>query len=421
MHVPQVNLSEEWETNTTQEQVRNITHLPYYRYSFAAAAGLALAYLFISILCMGGNGLVCYIVLKNRRMRSVTNLFILNLAFSDLLVGIFCVPTTLVDNLITGWPFSQTVCTLSGFIQGVSVSASVFTLVAIAVDRFLCIIYPFRQKLSLPKALGIVLLIWALAIAIMCPAAAMLKVVQLNDTDVVHENETYSLYTCYENWPEPDMRKAYTTVLFVHIYLAPLSLISIMYGIIGARLFSFHGPERKSSGELPGDRSSISKKKKMKVIKMLVTVAVLFMVSWLPLWTLMMLSDYEDLGEERISFLASYVFPFAHWLAFFNSSVNPIIYSCFNENFKRGFQAAFSSCRCSQEAEPPVVYFERSRNAVFFVSNKISNIESMEQCQAPQGNGEPAPKQTQPRVRGILLEEINKITTDNRVSAAWEK
>ncbi|KAK6468360.1 neuropeptide FF receptor 2-like [Huso huso] len=370
---------------------------------------------------MGGNGLVCYIVLKNRRMRSVTNLFILNLAFSDLLVGIFCVPTTLVDNLITGWPFSQTVCTLSGFIQGVSVSASVFTLVAIAVDRFLCIIYPFRQKLSLPKALGIVLLIWALAIAIMCPATAMLKVVQLNDTDVVHENETYSLYTCYENWPEPDMRKAYTTVLFVHIYLAPLSLISIMYGIIGARLFSFHGPERKSSGELPGDRSSISKKKKMKVIKMLVTVAVLFMVSWLPLWTLMMLSDYEDLGEERISFLASYVFPFAHWLAFFNSSVNPIIYSCFNENFKRGFQAAFSSCRCSQEAEPPVVYFERSRNAVFFVSNKVSNIESMERCQALQGNGEPAPKQTQPRVRGILLEEINKITTDNRVSAAWEK
>ncbi|MGH0119027.1 UNVERIFIED_CONTAM: hypothetical protein FKN15_003576 [Acipenser sinensis] len=319
------------------------------------------------------------------------------------------------------WPFSQTVCTLSGFIQGVSVSASVFTLVAIAVDRFLCIIYPFWQKLSLPKALGIVLLIWALAIAIMCPAAAMLKVVQLNDTDVVHENETYSLYTCYENWPEPDMRKAYTTVLFVHIYLAPLSLISIMYGIIGARLFSFHGPERRSSGELPGDRSSISKKKMMKVIKMLVTVAVLFMVSWLPLWTLMMLSDYEDLGEERISFLASYVFPFAHWLAFFNSSVNPIIYSCFNENFKRGFQAAFSSCRCSQEAEHQVVYFERSRNAVFFVSNKISNIESVERHQAPQGNGKPAPKQTQPRDLGILLEEINKITTDNRVSAAWEK
>ncbi|NP_001084551.1 neuropeptide FF receptor 1, gene 1 S homeolog [Xenopus laevis] len=61
-----------------------------------------LAYTFIFLMCMIGNMLVCFIVLKNRQMRTVTNMFILNLAISDLLVGIFCMPTTLVDNLITG-------------------------------------------------------------------------------------------------------------------------------------------------------------------------------------------------------------------------------------------------------------------------------------------------------------------------------
>lgn len=60
------------------------------------------AYTLIFLLCMVGNTLVCFIVLKNRHMRTVTNMFILNLAVSDLLVGIFCMPTTLVDNLITG-------------------------------------------------------------------------------------------------------------------------------------------------------------------------------------------------------------------------------------------------------------------------------------------------------------------------------
>lgn len=60
------------------------------------------AYVLIFLLCMVGNALVCFIVLKNRHMRTVTNMFILNLAVSDLLVGIFCMPTTLVDNLITG-------------------------------------------------------------------------------------------------------------------------------------------------------------------------------------------------------------------------------------------------------------------------------------------------------------------------------
>ncbi|KAG6920516.1 neuropeptide FF receptor 1 [Chelydra serpentina] len=61
-----------------------------------------LAYIFIFLMCMIGNMLVGVIVLKNRQMRTVTNMFILNLAISDLLVGIFCMPTTLVDNLITG-------------------------------------------------------------------------------------------------------------------------------------------------------------------------------------------------------------------------------------------------------------------------------------------------------------------------------
>lgn len=66
------------------------------------AAVFILAYTFIFLMCMIGNILVCFIVVKNRQMRTVTNMFILNLAISDLLVGIFCMPTTLVDNLITG-------------------------------------------------------------------------------------------------------------------------------------------------------------------------------------------------------------------------------------------------------------------------------------------------------------------------------
>ncbi|XP_036069582.1 neuropeptide FF receptor 1-like [Oryzias melastigma] len=80
----------------------NITFFPYYQHSLYVAAGYFLAYTFIFLLCMVGNILVCLIVLENRCMRTVTNLFILNLAISDLLVGIFCIPTTLVDNLITG-------------------------------------------------------------------------------------------------------------------------------------------------------------------------------------------------------------------------------------------------------------------------------------------------------------------------------
>ncbi|KAL0183289.1 hypothetical protein M9458_022664, partial [Cirrhinus mrigala] len=88
-------------TNQTNSTNSSIILFPYYQHSLSTAALFTLAYLFIFLLCLMGNGLVCVIVLRNRHMRTVTNIFILNLAVSDLLVGIFCIPTTLVDNLIT--------------------------------------------------------------------------------------------------------------------------------------------------------------------------------------------------------------------------------------------------------------------------------------------------------------------------------
>lgn len=94
-------------TNTSQEYTTNVTNItfhPYYQHTLYLAASYILAYFLIFLLSMVGNILVCFIVLENRRMCTVINLFILNLAISDLLVGIFCIPTTLVDNLITGQP-----------------------------------------------------------------------------------------------------------------------------------------------------------------------------------------------------------------------------------------------------------------------------------------------------------------------------
>ncbi|XP_072243143.1 neuropeptide FF receptor 1 like 2 [Leuresthes tenuis] len=331
----------------------NITFFPYYQHSLYVAASYILAYSFIFLLCMVGNILVCLIVLENRCMRTVTNLFILNLAISDLLVGIFCIPTTLVDNLITGWPFSNTVCKMSGFVQGVSVSASVFTLVAIAVERFRCIVYPLQPKLTLLIAKVAIVSIWVLAVAIMCPAAVALTVEKVPFHYMVYNddfNHTLPLYTCYENFANPQMRKVYTAVLFAHIYLVPLIVITLMYVSIGVKLCSSvvanREPQLANATVQAGGRrhgQPMISHKKIKVIKMLIVVALLFMLSWLPLWTLMMMADYGGLDRDKLDLLTSYIFPFAHWLAFSNSSVNPIVYGYYNKNFKRGFQSVCKS------------------------------------------------------------------------------
>lgn len=80
----------------------NVSYVDFYLHQPSVAAVFIISYLLIFLLCMVGNSVVCFIILRNKHMRTVTNLFLLNLAVSDLLVGIFCMPTTLLDNIIAG-------------------------------------------------------------------------------------------------------------------------------------------------------------------------------------------------------------------------------------------------------------------------------------------------------------------------------
>lgn len=192
----------------------------------------------------------------------------------------------------------------------------------------------------------------------------MLTVERMENHYMFHNqdyNHTYPMYRCFENWPDPEMHKIYTMVLFAHIYLVPLGLITLMYSRIGVKLYTttvVSGGEPNETAEAAAHpvaqphlatRPLVSNKK-IKVIKMLSMVALLFMLSWLPLWTLLLLTDYGDLHKDQLELLTGYFFPFAHWLAFSNSSVNPIIYGYYNENFKRSFQAICQtySCCCPQ-------------------------------------------------------------------------
>lgn len=327
----------------------NVSYVDFYLHQPWVAAVFITSYLLIFLLCMVGNGGVCFIVLWSRHMRTVTNLFILNLAVSDLLVGLFCMPTTLLDNIIAGWPFGSLVCKMSGMVQGISVSASVFTLVAIAMDRFRCIVHPFKPKLTVPAAVATIAVIWALAVAIMCPSAALLRLRQEKRFQLLlgTGNATRPVFWCREEWPEPAMRKAYTTVLFANIYLAPLALIALLYARIGVSLCHAAVP---AAGKRGREQQRGAWRRKRKAIHTLVLVTLLFALSWLPLWSLMLLSDYGSLSDVQLRLINVYIYPLAHWLAFSNSSVNPIVYGFCNRSFRRGFQAALRLQLCSRPA-----------------------------------------------------------------------
>jgi tachykinin receptor 3 len=68
-------------------------------------------------------------------MRTVTNYFLMNLSVADLLMSLLNCVFNFIFMLDSDWPFGTAYCTLNNFVANVSVAASVFTLVAISLDR----------------------------------------------------------------------------------------------------------------------------------------------------------------------------------------------------------------------------------------------------------------------------------------------
>lgn len=84
---------------------------------------MSIMYGLVTLFALAGNGLVCYIVLAYPRMRTVTNMFIVNLAVGDILMAVFCIPFSFVSNFITEhWVFGYFMCIAVGYCQAISVS-----------------------------------------------------------------------------------------------------------------------------------------------------------------------------------------------------------------------------------------------------------------------------------------------------------
>lgn len=77
-----------------------------------------LLYTLIFVLSVCGNALVVAVLLLNRRLRTVTNSFLLSLALSDLMLAICCMPFTLIPNLMGTFIFGEAVCKLMAYLMG---------------------------------------------------------------------------------------------------------------------------------------------------------------------------------------------------------------------------------------------------------------------------------------------------------------
>jgi len=139
-------------------------------------AALIVAYSVIFVLGVAGNTLVVFVVARNATMQTITNVFIANLAVSDITMCLLAVPFTPISGLLHAWPFGAALCHLVPMALGVSVYVSTLTSTAIAVDRYCVIVHPYRPRMKTSVCLLIIGAVWLTSVSISIPLAIYQKV-----------------------------------------------------------------------------------------------------------------------------------------------------------------------------------------------------------------------------------------------------
>lgn len=295
-------------------------------------------YCIIFLVGVTGNCLVLYAVLHNRAMHTVTNYFILNLALSDILLCVLCVPFTPLYTFLQRWIFGEVLCHLVTCTQGICIYISSITLTIIAIDRFIVIIYPFRPRMQPSTSLLLILGTWVFSIGATLPYAVFVQ----------HLKYDADTYVCMETFPEV-ARLTFGSITSVLQFVAPFFIMTVMYSLISLRLSSRTSVK---SGWKSAKKEQADRERKRRTNRMLILMVAVFGLSWLPLNLMNLIDDISSSLDLEWSMWPYFhlLFFIAHAAAMSSTCYNPFLYAWLNENFRREFKEILPCFRRRQNA-----------------------------------------------------------------------
>lgn len=317
--------------NTTN----NGTLSPYYRISTAEIWISSIFLIFLIITSVIGNFLIMGVVYTNKRMRTITHYFIINNAVADLLVTALGMPTAAreqilgTDTIPFGGYRGLIFCKLLLYTQDISCSSSIFTLVAIAMDRFCVTFFPFKRLITMSRAKWIMGGIWLVSLILPLPIALVVKISK--DPD--------DTYFCQEDWSVfrfigtfEQVEQAYTMLVFILWYATPLIIMTFLYCSMIKKVW-----KRTIPGQETPRTQQIQYNTKMKVLKLLISVVICFALCWLPYHVMFL---YYAHGTSP----ALNIWLFCNSMRFANSSITPWIYVVFSRDYRVGVKNIILRC-----------------------------------------------------------------------------
>lgn len=289
-------------------------------YTTAVLLCIYIAFFLVGLI---GNIVVITVVIRYKTMQTVTNRFIAWLSISDILLCLFAIPFTPTNAILTSWIFGRVMCKLVPSILAVSVFASTFTSVAIAMDRYMIIVHPYIKRMTNRIQAAIMILIWISSIAVSVPIFVY--------SSQENEPNDANVTSCRENWPEGHAEAVigYNWSVLTLQLLLPFIVITFCYASVSVKLYRQSEIKMNFQQEA---RARVEAKRNRRINKMLIAMVVVFLICWLPLHMWQFFVD--ELPEEHQ--LA--VFLVTHVIAMSSVIYNPFLYGWMNENFRASFR-----------------------------------------------------------------------------------
>ncbi|XP_068153088.1 octopamine receptor beta-2R [Drosophila tropicalis] len=330
----------------------------------------AFVMLFIIIAAICGNLLVIISVMRVRKLRVITNYFVVSLAMADIMVAIMAMTFNFSVQVTGRWNFSPFLCDLWNSLDVYFSTASILHLCCISVDRYYAIVKPLKYPISMTKrVVGIMLLNTWISPALLSFLPIFIGWYTTDEHKIfVKENPEQCSFV---------VNKYYAIISSSISFWIPCTIMIFTYFAIfreanrqEKQLMMRHGnamlmhrPSMQPSGEaLSGSGSSktltlheveqehtptkdkhlIKMKREHKAARTLGIIMGTFILCWLPffLWyTLSMTCGPCQVPDIVVSIL--------FWIGYFNSTLNPLIYAYFNRDFREAFRNTLLCLFCN--------------------------------------------------------------------------
>ncbi|XP_072231780.1 adenosine receptor A2b [Leuresthes tenuis] len=302
----------------------------------------------IAVLSISGNVLVCWAVAINTTLKNATNYFLVSLAVADILVGCLAIPFAITISIGIHLDFYG--CLFLACFVLVLTQSSIFSLLAIAIDRYLAVKIPLRYKelMTGKTAREIIAVLWILSFVI-----GLIPFFGWNLKNVTCKNSTGENSTTNSGLTEGlsdrgnvaqscklhcyfesvvDMSYMVYFNFFVCVLLPLLIMLGIYVKIFTVARKQLRQIELKCVGNGDSQNQGLLQKE-IRVAKSLSIIVGLFTICWLPVHILNCLTlFYKELEKPEVVMYVAIILSHA------NSAVNPIIYAYRIQDFRNTFR-----------------------------------------------------------------------------------